>query len=342
MKSFMKIYRFSLCLLKFCLIFDTYKLLHRSKSNKTFAVLNAFLSIFIVIFNLTVAVYSAYFGDILLISNIIKYFILLTNYSAFCLSFRKIQRLQKLFYNANIIQKRSTVILLYVWGIVVLSIELLYLITLLTFAENLLTPLKVEIVFFKVLHFFSSTLNLKFPMTIFPVLYVVICCTLLRSLTDFKKSLTHSKEVNYTDFLNRYLFIKESVKIADNVLSLFVLTSTMYNGVLMYQMVVCLKNKTYDTFLALFIMTSLTVNTIGNIIMNFSAASIEESSKDIVDILYRLPSKDQDNSQKKLISCCQNGISLTMWKIFPIQRSLIIGIYGTILTYILLIDGSRV
>ncbi|GFU23599.1 hypothetical protein NPIL_586731 [Nephila pilipes] len=77
------------------------------------------------------------------------------------------------------------------------------------------------------------------------------------------------------------------------------------------------------------------------IVMTSSASGVAEASTKIRAKAWRMSIKKEDafSHHQKLILLVEKGISLTVWKVVPINRNIIYGLLGDLFTYIILLDS---
>lgn len=77
--------------------------------------------------------------------------------------------------------------------------------------------------------------------------------------------------------------------------------------------------------------------------MSVSASFVNEASAEVANEVQRLLSngKPPTAAQKQLVFVTQKELFLTVWKMIPIRRSLILVTMGTIFTYCILIDNLK-
>lgn len=182
-------------------------------------------------------------------------------------------------------------------------------------------------------------IHIMLPIDIFIIVYSIVCFQLREYILKFVTTLTATSSINYQLLLDHFFKLKKISQYVDDAMSCLVFISTIYNGVLMYFVILSIRSEYYPVPDEIIHYLSLFLNTIGSVIMISSAAFVEEASKTIWEKAQKLPESKQQFLQQKFLAICKRGISMTIWKFVPIRRIIILTNFGTVFTYILLIDG---
>ncbi|GFQ97345.1 uncharacterized protein TNCT_586481 [Trichonephila clavata] len=177
------------------------------------------------------------------------------------------------------------------------------------------------------------------PMMSFAFFYIAVCNDLRCILKHFIKSLKVKNRFNYEDILHSYSAIKSTVNGIDNTTGVLVFTILIRNSsVLCLSMYVALQPNyfpdpiqqvsIYYSFLTIFALF---------IMMTASASSVAEASSVVGSIALTMPEDKRSSfNHQRFITMAEKEITLTVWKISPINRSFIFGIIGIIFTYIIM------
>ncbi|GFR30903.1 uncharacterized protein TNCT_196471 [Trichonephila clavata] len=177
------------------------------------------------------------------------------------------------------------------------------------------------------------------PLMTFSFYYIAVCYDIRHIIQHFRKTLSNI-ESDYEAIFRSYTTIKSHVNDIDNSISFLVFTVIIYNSCIMcFSLYVVLEPKMFiplelfSTYYMLF--TTFTLF----ILMTASASMIPEASAEIGFIASTMPEKAGTStlSLQRFISSAEKEITLTVWKIVPIQRSFIFGITGALFTYTLML-----
>lgn len=190
----------------------------------------------------------------------------------------------------------------------------------------------------QIIHTFSINI-LLLPVDIFGISYAVICFQIRQKIFYLLESMIFSPNIDYEVLQNQYLSIKRMATYVDNELSLLAFVSTVHNGGLMYFAILSYKVGGYDIPDLAFVWIAFLINFMCTVVMLSAGAFVNEASKEVWEKALMLPDSRQKFLQERYLSFCKEGISMTLWKLIPIRRILILTNFGTVFTYTLLLDG---
>ncbi|GFQ97343.1 uncharacterized protein TNCT_586471 [Trichonephila clavata] len=177
------------------------------------------------------------------------------------------------------------------------------------------------------------------PMMTFAFFYIAVCNDLRCILKHFIKSLKDKKWFNYEDILHSYSAIKSTVSGIDNTIGVLVFTTLISNSnVMCLSLYVALTpNNFQDPVEQISIYYSFLIIFALFVMMTVSASSVAEASSVVGSIALTMPEDKRSSfNHQRFITMAEKEITLTVWKICPINRSFVFGIIGIIFTYIIM------
>ncbi|GBO34121.1 hypothetical protein AVEN_238761-1 [Araneus ventricosus] len=184
---------------------------------------------------------------------------------------------------------------------------------------------------------FCSTICHDLPISIFAIFYVLVCQHLSTLVKSFGKKIAIE---NPERLLSSYSSIKSTVASIDNELSVLVLLSVAINSFWMYVSLSAIINPDPRidfphrvVYFCSFISTLMSLSAV-----LISATFVSEASLEIAEKAEA--SFGNANTSKflhlKFLMCVEKEISMTIWKMMPIRRGLILAVTGTIFTYVVI------
>ncbi|KAG8191833.1 hypothetical protein JTE90_022822 [Oedothorax gibbosus] len=182
------------------------------------------------------------------------------------------------------------------------------------------------------------------PMNYFALYYVAVCHQLKAVLTDFSQKMSQNKpKVDYENLLRSYNAIKSLIASIDDELSLLMFIEILFSSSIMYFAIAVMFHPDTMPFPnRISIYLCFINNLVAFFAMTASAALISETSLSIGLRAQSAESQKENGlifQQQRFISSADKEISMTVWKIAPIRRELILGILGAVFTYVLLLDN---
>lgn len=173
------------------------------------------------------------------------------------------------------------------------------------------------------------------PMNTFCIFYMTVCQHLRAIIKSFTQQISSGENCNFDKLLHDYTAIKVKIAYIDEKLCFPVLITTINNSSVMYfSMFLALHLETVGylgfipvlcVFLSMFVVF---------IAMMSAAALVSEAASDVALKSWLLRDvKGSTFSQHKFLLCADKDTSLTVWKIVPIKRNVIVGFVGAIFTY---------
>ncbi|GFU04707.1 uncharacterized protein TNCV_4377511 [Trichonephila clavipes] len=173
----------------------------------------------------------------------------------------------------------------------------------------------------------------------FAFFYIAVCNDMRCIVKHFIKSLQAKNMFNYEEILHSYSTIKSTVNCIDNTTGILVLTSLICNSSVMCSWLYVALQPNYfpNPVEQISIYYSSLSNFALFLMMTASASSVTEASSTVGCMALTMPEDRRSNfNHQRFITLAEKEITLTVWKISPINRSFIFGIIGIILTYIIM------
>ncbi|GFY67733.1 uncharacterized protein TNIN_351901 [Trichonephila inaurata madagascariensis] len=181
------------------------------------------------------------------------------------------------------------------------------------------------------------------PMMSFAFLYIAVCNDMRYIAKHFIKSLRdNNNRFKYEEILHSYSAIKSTANGIDNTIGVLVFTTLISNsGFLCSSLYVALQpNKFPNPVKEISIFYSFLTNFALFIMMTASASSVSEASSVVGSVALIMPEdKRASFNHQRFITLAEKEITLTVWKISPINRSFIFGIIGIIFTYVIMFQA---
>ena len=190
---------------------------------------------------------------------------------------------------------------------------------------------------------YFSIIILYMPLNIFSIFYVMICHEIEAVILNFRHSMKKYPRCTYKELNITYSKIKSVVDHVDSNAGFLILISIFFYGILLctiLSMLISLERFDMDLF------NMATLCTCANGISNYlattlSASKIHEASLSVKSQSKRFQEKNFHSvcSYMLFLHNCDEEISMTLWRILSIKRNVVLGIFGTMLTYALLFDN---
>ncbi|GFY46972.1 uncharacterized protein TNIN_66351 [Trichonephila inaurata madagascariensis] len=183
-----------------------------------------------------------------------------------------------------------------------------------------------------------TTLFFVLPLMTFSFYYIAICYDIRHIIQHFGKTLSNIAS-DYEAIFRSYTAIKSHVNQIDNSINFLVFTVIIYNSCVMcFSLYAVLEPKMIIPMELVSSLYLLSTHFALFVLMTASASMIPEASAEIGFIASTMPEKAGRStlSLQRFISSAEKEITLTVWKIVPIQRSFIFGISGALFTYTLM------
>lgn len=173
------------------------------------------------------------------------------------------------------------------------------------------------------------------PMNTFCIFYMTVCQHLRAIIKFFTQQLSSGENCNFDKLLHDYTAIKVKIAYIDEKLCFPVLITTINNSSVMYFSIFLalhLEKVGYLDFIpVLCVFLSMFVVFIA---MMSAAALVAEAASDVAAKSWLLrDARGSTFSQHKFLLYAEKDTSLTVWKIVPIRRNVIVGFVGAIFTY---------
>ncbi|GFU06016.1 uncharacterized protein NPIL_164461 [Nephila pilipes] len=161
-----------------------------------------------------------------------------------------------------------------------------------------------------------------------------------------RKSKIYIMERNYQIILQNYLEISHSMKLADEFLSfpVFILVLISMSGLFSYTyMLIFISGNDWANYI--FNLGSIVYYLMILLMVMLPAAAANEASAHARDFIISLPGWFPEHYLELTVCICQkykSKVSLTLWNIYKIEKSLFISALGTLVTYGCLIGNIRI
>ncbi|GIY00383.1 uncharacterized protein CDAR_249041 [Caerostris darwini] len=181
------------------------------------------------------------------------------------------------------------------------------------------------------------------PSMAFGFFYTIVCNHIRHIIKQIAATHSERREPSFEKFLEDYSNIKSIVEQIDKDIGLLVFLSIISTSLLMcFSTYVILNPEVHEgSFLRFQLYCGFLGSFILFIIITASASMVEEASLEVGSQAHTL-SKSRGKSvfvQQIFSMFFQKGITLTVWRIVPIRRSLGFGITGIIFTYTFMFYG---
>ena len=262
-------------------------------------------------------------------------------------------KLTSSFYISNM-NKKSKIYFYLSWMIyIVVSDALLTILSLFAsikyatkFSELLLKDSENTIFFyaFVLVYVVSFILFSIMPMHVFMIYYSFICSQLKDVLDSFIKTLRNVSVVDYSTLYKQTIAIEKIFCLANKNLDFLVFISVLFNSANMYYIItVLLHRKLYPSYLHITTIYLLCSSTfISFLIMITSAVEVNDQSAEISALVKELPVNNNSKTRYEMrfyFCMLERDMNLKIWGVGPIKKSFIIGAFGTIFTYCILVNG---
>ncbi|GBM07100.1 hypothetical protein AVEN_177067-1 [Araneus ventricosus] len=164
-------------------------------------------------------------------------------------------------------------------------------------------------------------------------------------ITTLQNRLESQHNFQFNNALDTFKVIKKLTEDIDAQMSFSMFLSTLFNACTMYYGVnslirpqeICFRSQ----YVAVWLLFGASYSAF--IAMAVTGTLVHESSERVLKKLKESACKRESllPSEKHILFNDNKVMSLTVWKIIPIQRSFIICILGTVLTYCMLFNGMR-
>lgn len=171
------------------------------------------------------------------------------------------------------------------------------------------------------------------PMSIFSMFLIFTCSEINSKIKFLHRDLGSKSNASFVKFLRNYSWIRSKVEDIDDTFSFLIFLSTILNSMNMYYFLKsCIDSnglKVIHWKLFYFFYSFLFF--IATII---SATSVSETSQKLIDRAKTVETSTETSLTKILILNSEKDICFTVWKITPIRRNFIFGIFGLIISYV--------
>lgn len=287
-----------------------------------------------------------------------------TVFHRICLTF-KFKSLRKLFFemvspmttvNSNGSETKKTLIFPVTWLALSVTMDCLLVVLVLYYSSinyaavsffPKINSRTLEMILWYTYHV-SFPILLLIPMHVFSVYYYLVCQQIQRSLNRFGSALypvRRGVHVNYNSLYQKQQVLRKMIRRANEDLQVLVFTSALYNGSAMYFIVTSLLHPEYELLIVENVTTViLSINTFSCfLLMMRSATGVGDASRGVSEAAEDLDITASEYSlssqQLQFQVSTQYEMSMTVWGIGRISRSLLLSMFGTIFTYCILIDG---
>lgn len=191
--------------------------------------------------------------------------------------------------------------------------------------------------------FISLVIFIIMPVHIFAIFYSHICSHLSDLLDNFKIFFVENRINDYAILINSLNIIEDKITLVNEKLDIFVFKAVLFNsGNMYYAVTMLLHPNTYENYLHMGIVCTLCQCSIINFIyMMISAIRVNDRSVEVMKLAKKI-SYDQNSdviAQIRFQFEIQKESDMKVWGIGTIKRSFILGMFGTIFTYCMLVDG---
>lgn len=181
------------------------------------------------------------------------------------------------------------------------------------------------------------------PFHLYSVFFFLVCTELQYILLDLKHRIRDGGSKSIC-LLGESLFLtSRKVQTVDHKLRFLTFTSVIFTSVFVYFFVsISLYTNSFGDEMQTRSICILCVVAFMNLLaMVWPAVTLNDASLDIAVVARALPSGNSYDTvaQIRFFLDVRKEISMTIWGIGPITRSVILGLCGTILTYCILVDG---
>lgn len=197
------------------------------------------------------------------------------------------------------------------------------------------------IFFFAFISSVNFILFFYLPLCIFDILYAMVCHDIVCIIDRFRHILKNSVRCDYNELTHIYCNIMSVAEYFDLKVGFGIFTSLLYNAFLIYYgLTLALKNDVENDMQFFMILFSCSVNCV-NFITRVEYASRIYASTVLVKYESRMLCTRNNilsSSYIKFLLNCRK-VSLTIWGFIDMRRNIILGMFGTILTYSLMFDN---
>lgn len=198
------------------------------------------------------------------------------------------------------------------------------------------------------LHFIYTNLLvlwLLMPLNVFSIYYVLICLQLQFISSKLIKAVKAPKRVNYEALHQSFDEIKDMVKVADKNLSFLVFLMVVYDASVMYFSI--LFNLNSDPYYSIYLKCSFYLAFVicftNFLAMVISASGVHQIFLEISDSARTCGGDSAEPAIVKLLflRTIDKETAMTVWGIVRVEKSFIFVIFGTLLTYCILIYNMQ-
>lgn len=198
-----------------------------------------------------------------------------------------------------------------------------------------------------VFYAFYSSILMILPLNTFAVFFAVVCYHVRSVLKDVSSKLSNDCLIDYQKILQSCNSFKRIIDMLDDELSFFVLCEVLYtSSVLFFTISGILRSDIFVVCLTCLDRISFFCHLVNSLLIFFvitvSASMVSESyAKVWINVNKLIANIDTDFTfrQQKSMFFIEKEANFTIWKIVPVNRSFILGTFGTIITYIMLFDN---
>lgn len=193
---------------------------------------------------------------------------------------------------------------------------------------------------------FNVAIVMELPLNTFAVFFVITSHDVKCVLKTFLKKICSEYIDNPQKLLRSFNSLKITIDFLDNELSFFVFCAILFSSCCLFftvTLIIRSENGQSLTFLTIisFVYQFITILGIFVIITTSSCAVSEAYAEVWSQLKTLIVNLDVDFAQRQqhFFLYIEKEAHFTLWKIMPINRSFILGTFGAIITYVLLLDN---
>ncbi|KAG8189543.1 hypothetical protein JTE90_008503 [Oedothorax gibbosus] len=174
----------------------------------------------------------------------------------------------------------------------------------------------------------------------FLIFYIAVCHELGTIFETFKKSMTLNSPPDYESLLKEFHKRTRLVREIDDELSIIVFWATLANLIsIYYALSIVVDLKTIPQIITM--LYNLTVSIVMFFLTCYSASELSDIVHDLSTAAHMLPEnlKMPPIKHLRFLFVVDKSVRLTVWKLFPLEKSYILASIGTIITYAVLVDN---
>lgn len=182
-----------------------------------------------------------------------------------------------------------------------------------------------------------TVLLVLLPISSFALLYVLLCQQLQCAIKNHKRLLPSRSLIEYEKLRRSYQNLQKTIANTDNQVSFLMFCEAVISSSILYYAMCSLSRTTLDTDVSYKVAkVTFFLNTLVCFIFMavFAISVTDESSKLISESHER-----NEFHSREMCLCSNSEVSLTVWKITPINRSFLLGFMGTVFSYIVVFDS---